>query len=200
MSKATSFKYKNNKKKLTLLDKLSRMKKPPSVKVGFPKSQTFRYPSGISVIQVAIIQEFGAVIEHPGGTPYGYKTEKSAELGKVRFLKKGEGFMEIGVTGPHKIVIPPRPFMETTKNERKKEVLNFQKDALKYLIKNGGSLEKLLGEFGAKYADFIRETITKFSDPPNAPSTIAHKKGVDNPLIDTGTMRQSVTWEINHGY
>jgi len=41
----------------------------------------------------------------------------------------------------------------------------------------------------------LKRTIADFSNPPNAPSTIA-KKGDDNPLEDTGMMRNAVTYAV----
>ena len=59
----------------------------------------------------AAIHQYGGIINHPGGTSYGYKTEKDASEGKISFLKRGEGYVELGVTKPHQIVIPPRPYI-----------------------------------------------------------------------------------------
>lgn len=41
----------------------------------------------------------------------------------------------------------------------------------------------------------LKRTIADFTNPPNAPSTIA-KKGDDNPLEDTGMMRNAVTYSV----
>ena len=48
---------------------------------------------------------------------------------------------------------------------------------------------------GAKAAAIMKRTIRDFDDPPNAPYTIAKKKS-SNPLVDTGLLMQSVTWEL----
>jgi hypothetical protein len=50
---------------------------------------------------------------------------------------------------------------------------------------------------GIQVANILREAITDLRDPPNAPSTILTKKS-SNPLIDTGKMRQAVTWKIKN--
>ncbi len=50
----------------------------------------------------------------------------------------------------------------------------------------------LMGEFIQR---LITQRITNLKTPPNAASTIA-RKGSDNPLIDTGRMRQSIRWEL----
>lgn len=205
-AKGATFEFKNGKSKFTMLDKIAKAGKQPIVKVGFPRSLDVKYQtkgdkqvSGPSVTQVAIWNEYGATIDHPGGTSYGYATKNNAIRGEVRFLKGGKGVEVMGQTAAHTITIPPRPFMETTRKERRTEVRNFQKGALNYLVKNGGTIEDLLSMFAVKYVAWIQETITKFDDPGNADSTIAKKKGSDNPLIDSGLMRSSVTWEIDDG-
>ena len=48
---------------------------------------------------------------------------------------------------------------------------------------------------GAYAADVIQQRIVDLKEPPNSPITIA-LKGSSNPLVDTGHMRQSVTWEV----
>lgn len=50
----------------------------------------------------------------------------------------------------------------------------------------------LMGEFIQR---LVTQMITAVRQPPNAESTIA-RKGSDNPLIDTGRMRQSIRWQL----
>ena len=56
----------------------------------------------------------------------------------------------------------------------------------------GAALSKL----GIMAQGDIQGEITSLSSPPNSPVTIA-LKGSGNPLIDTGAMRQAVTWQID---
>jgi len=58
----------------------------------------------------AAIHQHGGVINHPGGTNYGFRTKADVKAGKVLFLKAGEGFMVLGKTKPHEIEIPSRPW------------------------------------------------------------------------------------------
>jgi phage gpG-like protein len=64
-----------------------------------------------SLAPYAAIHQFGGVIQHPGGTPYGFMSKGKAQAGKIVFLKKNSGFMVIGKTKPHQIVIPARPYL-----------------------------------------------------------------------------------------
>jgi len=54
----------------------------------------------------AAAQHYGAVIDHPGGTPY------IVIDGRAKFLRKdGEYPPGVRFTRPHKIVLDPRPFL-----------------------------------------------------------------------------------------
>lgn len=59
----------------------------------------------------AAIHQFGGVINHPGGTAYGYKTKADAKRHRVLFLKDGTGYKVLGKTRPHDIKIPARPYL-----------------------------------------------------------------------------------------
>lgn len=56
--------------------------------------------------------------------------------------------------------------------------------------------EKVLGMMGEDVKGALQQSITSFETPPLAPSTI-EKKGNGKPLIDTGHMLQSITYEVN---
>ena len=58
--------------------------------------------------------------------------------------------------------------------------------------------EMAAGTLGAVMAGRIQVSITTLREPPNSPATIKAKGGKANPLIDTGFMRQSVTWRVTH--
>lgn len=64
--------------------------------------------NGIEIVsqkKYAAAHQFGATINHPGGTPYGFGKD-----GNIVFKKKGSAKI-IGYTGPHVIEIPARPFI-----------------------------------------------------------------------------------------
>jgi hypothetical protein len=90
---------------------------------------------------------------------------------------------------------PARPFLRTTHDERKYSwARTMQKDFARVidgLISGQGMMESI-GEIAA--AD-IRQSIVRWDDPPNAPRTIA-QKGFDDPLIETGEMRDAVDYEV----
>jgi len=148
---------------------------------------------------IAGANEFGATINHPGGTPYGYKTEGDAKKGKVRFLKKGAGYMVLGETEPHTIEIPERSYIRSTIDENEDKYLN---DIAKKLAGQiiDGNLDKYtaLQLMGQKIEGDIKSKMISLDSPANAPSTI-RKKGSDNPLINKGFLIGAIRYVVIEG-
>lgn len=168
-----------------------KLSKNNAVYVGIPKA-TQPYEDGTQLAVIAAAHEFGADIDHPGGVPYGYGTQKDAEEGKVRFLKKGQGFMVLGETKPHKIKIPERSFLRNPlRGSQKKIALAFRK-TMKMVMKGELTMFQALSQIGAKGASISQEAISAGIDPPNSPETIA-RKGSSTPLVDQGRLRQAIT-------
>lgn len=145
----------------------------------------------LTMASLGAVHEFGADIDHPGGTSYGYATQAAAEKGQVRFLKSGTGFLELGVTQPHKIEIPARPWLNPGVLSASKEILATIEDQ----IGQGKTLDETLEAVGVVASGQVRVYMTELKTPPNAASTIK-KKGSANPLIDSGAMRASVTHQV----
>ena len=148
----------------------------------------------LTMASLGAIHEFGAEINHPGGTSYGYASKAAAERDEVRFLKKGAGYMEIGVTGPHKINIPARPWLEPGVVSATDAVMKTIQDG----VEQGKDMGDILEAVGVVASGAVRVYMTELKTPPNAPSTI-RKKGSANPLIDSGAMRASVTHKVQGG-
>lgn len=152
---------------------------------------------GEEIIKIAAAHEFGATIDHPGGTPFGYETEEDAEAGRVRFLGRGEGFMVIGETQPHIIDIPERSFIRGTIDQKEKDIADKGHKLAEAMFDGKISKRQALEIWGDIVQTLIRNGITSGSLnlEPNAPSTIA-KKGSDTPLVDTGHLLGSIKYEL----
>lgn len=90
--------------------------------------------------------------------------------------------------------IPERSFLRSTMiahNSYKAEIRKIGKGVFKSAKNATVELEKL----GAKAVGDIQKTITDVRIPPNAASTAEIKRS-RNPLIDTGFLRSSVTYEL----
>ena len=91
--------------------------------------------------------------------------------------------------------IPARPFIRGAYGEHKQDLGN-TKDRLVRLVFAGKiDVPRALGLLGEEHKGQIQEYMTALDHPPNAPSTIARKRGSTNPLIDTGQLRRSIDWE-----
>jgi hypothetical protein len=87
--------------------------------------------------------------------------------------------------------VPPRPFMRDTVITRKPKWLKIVKEVLTESL----DVDRTFRILGDVIADDVSQMITAYAKPENAPSTIA-KKGFNDPLVDTGLMRDSVGWKV----
>lgn len=103
--------------------------------------------------------------------------------------------------------VPERPFFRWAITE--------MEDGIANIIKAGIDPQRMVVDdhladtVGAYAAGQVQESITSLREPPNAPSTVARKRkklggkkgvgGGENPLIDTGFMRDSVGWSVDGG-
>ncbi len=126
------------------------------------------HKGGISNAALGALLHFGGDINHPGGTGFGSKS-----------------------TGPHVIKIPPRPWLDVGVATGEREYAKIIKES----AAKGKNLSFALEKVGVVAAGKVKEYMIELKTPPNAPSTI-RKKGVDNPLIETGQLMQSVTSEV----
>lgn len=87
--------------------------------------------------------------------------------------------------------IPARPWLIPGVQSATQDIIDVIADGLE----GGLTPDQTLDQIGAVAAGATQQYITDLQTPPNAPSTI-EKKGSSNPLIDTGSMRASVTWKV----
>ena len=130
----------------SLADKL----KKGEVAVGVPASSGSY--DGISVVEVAAINEFGTAR------------------------------------------IPERSFLRVPLNQSRDKLGKALEHAAKSMI-DGKSDFTAMSQVGAMGAAICQEAISNGIAPANKPSTI-QKKGSSTPLIDTGNLRQSITYVV----
>lgn len=97
---------------------------------------------------------------------------------------------EFGKKGPPKI--PARPFMSTSFDEGKQEIIVMGEKVYKAVTLGRIKTKQAMGILGELGTKLIKKKITDLRTPGNADLTIK-LKGSSNPLIDTGQMRASVT-------
>ena len=98
-------------------------------------------------------------------------------------------YNELGSSGT-----PARPFMKQS-FENHEDQLRAACATVEKKIQGGATAEEALETLGVFCKGLVQQEIVDGGFAPNAPSTIA-RKGSDQPLIDTGTMRQSVNYVI----
>lgn len=86
--------------------------------------------------------------------------------------------------------IPARPWLDVG-------VKSGTQDYLEVIENHSDDIDNALEIIGQIAVGKVQQYMTDLQDPPNAPNTIA-KKGSSNPLIDTGALRQSVTYSITN--
>lgn len=170
--------------------------------------------SGEELVVIATANEFGATIRHPGRQPFIIVDDKFTAKGRARqsrgqrsarvpleggkvlvFLKKGKKGM--GVTKPHTIIILARSFIRSTV-DMNREFYGVMAERLWNAIVDGQQGPKeALSLIGLRIQADIQRTIQTLKEPPNAPETI-RRKGSDNPLVDTGTLVQSIRYAVKN--
>lgn len=90
--------------------------------------------------------------------------------------------------------IPARPFLSQAFENGQNELNDFISDALSRVSKSG-KVGQFLQLLGVKLVDMVATEIEEGDFAPNSPATIA-RKGSAHPLIDTGTLKDSVGFEI----
>lgn len=163
-----------------------------------------RYPSttpgeaGIPVAAIARQNEYGATIQHPGGTKY----IEDAIVGKganQRYV--GTRFVSNDFAGEHKttaahtIDIPARPFMRLAWSNFLGRQAALQRKMAKELLSGNKSATELLKDVGQLMEGLIAKAIKNGSWTPNAASTI-RKKGFNKPLIHDSIMLQTVSSQV----
>lgn len=149
-----------------------------------------------TLLIIAAANEYGATIHHPGGTAYGFKTSKDAKAGKTRFLKGGKGFKVVGKTDPHIITIPARSYIRSTVDTNREQYDKKLNELLGRVVDGNLTSFDALEQLGMLVESDIKRKMTTLRTPPNAASTIRKKKS-DNPLIDTGHLRNSIRYVVS---
>ena len=94
--------------------------------------------------------------------------------------------------------IPARPFITIAMFKNRRQIRAALRKIAKAQVADGTPVSRSLPKLGAYGAGMIQDQIAANTPPPNAPSTI-RQKGSSRTLIDTGRMRQSVTWALIAG-
>ena len=153
----------------------------------------------IDNIGLAVVHEFGANINHPGGTPYtvfgGGGRSGGMVGGAAIFLRKGDP-RAIGVTRPHQIRIPERSFLRSAFDQNRRVYERMLEQGTGRVIDGTDKPARVVGLIGEKHVADVVNGINAGIAPPNAPSTIA-RKGASKPLIHTGQLKMAIKVKVS---
>ena len=97
---------------------------------------------------------------------------------------------EFGTSGT-----PERPFFRNAMADNRGVYRAFMTSEARKVIAGDQSMRRTLDRLGLLAQGHIQASIVELDSPPNSPATI-RAKGSSNPLIDTGEMRQAVTFVV----
>jgi hypothetical protein len=90
---------------------------------------------------------------------------------------------------------PARPFLRVTIRENRHLFKRMVKRLYGLIIKGKMRHDQAQKILGAKAAALVQKKIVQLQSPPNAPRTV-ELKGSTNPLVDTGELKNSISWEV----
>lgn len=94
--------------------------------------------------------------------------------------------------------IPERSFLRAGLRASFFAITRLNVDSLRAVANNTMSVDTALARTGAVAAGGVQKYIPEGDFVPNAPSTVK-AKGSSKPLIDTGHLRQSITYVVEEG-
>lgn len=122
---------------------------------------------------------------------------------KAKAAKKDGGGLSVAeVAAVHEFGlgrVPRRSMIGGWYFQNRKQILRDLELGLRAVV-SGVPEDRVLGVLGVKYQAQIQERIADGIDPPLAASTLKRKgENKATPLIDTGQLRSSVTYEVTRG-
>ena len=91
--------------------------------------------------------------------------------------------------------VPERSFLRSTMNANRAKYVKGLERAAQHIVEGTLDADRALGLVGLEVVKDVQTTITTLRDPPNAQATV-ERKGSSNPLIDTGRLRQSISFDV----
>lgn len=135
---------------------------------------------GSDVLMIAHVHEFGARV------PKQFKTTHVQEpLGSTRDRDESAKWF----------IIPERSYLRAWFDQNAATLQDIMERLLGQVIDGKITGHAALETIGGYVVTHVQAYMIDLKDPPNAPSTIRRKES-SNPLIDTGQLKDSVTWRV----
>ncbi|EMX0849892.1 hypothetical protein AAF302_001116 [Pluralibacter gergoviae] len=94
--------------------------------------------------------------------------------------------------------IPERSFLRVPIRQNQDNLRKAFATLAKKVASGELSSFQMLSQIGARAVGYCQEAISEGIAPANAPSTV-ERKGSSTPLIDTGALRQAITYVVDNG-
>lgn len=166
----------NDSKLQAIIDKLEQIKRL-SVVVGVPMAKN-AVRGETNNATIAAVHEFGAVVTV---TP---KMRSFLHYAGIHLKKETE-----------QINIPERSFLRSTMAENKDVAVSSLAQGINDALFGNSDVKTPFETLGRNMAGMVQRKIQSGLSPPLSTATIA-RKGSSKPLIDTGNLLQSITWEV----
>ncbi|WP_198589129.1 hypothetical protein [Mycobacteroides abscessus] len=119
------------------------------------------------------------------------------------FRPKGKDILAVSEGGNLKVMfilkksvtIPERSFVRSAYDDKNKEWLKFFESQLEKALESKITVKTMFERLGAKIQGDIQQQLKDVRSPANSPIT-EENKGSSNPLIDTGGLRQRITYKV----
>lgn len=136
----------------------------------------------------------------------GLKEKHSVDIGVFKDAKAPDG-MQVAEYGAYNefgsLTVPNRPpkrsFIRMPLEAKQGEIARYAEGRARKHVEEG-DIKAIFEDIGIAGQAKIQEAFDTAgwgAWPPNADSTIARKRGGDEPLIDSGLLRKSVTYEVD---
>jgi len=114
----------------------------------------------------------------------------------AKIPKRQARFEDLDGENPEKwVIIPERSYLRAWFDENVDVLQATMERLIGQVVEGKISGRAALETIGGYVVTHVQAYMVDLKTPPNAPSTIA-RKGSSNPLIDTGQLKDAITWRV----
>ena len=114
----------------------------------------------------------------------------------AKIPKRQARFEDLDGENPEKwVIIPERSYLRAWFDENVDALQATMERLIGQVVEGKISGRTALETIGGYVVTHVQAYMVDLKTPPNAPSTIA-RKGSSNPLIDTGQLKDAITWRV----
>jgi len=114
----------------------------------------------------------------------------------AKIPKRQARFEDLDDENPEKwVIIPERSYLRAWFDENVDVLQATMERLIGQVVEGKISGRAALETIGGYVVTHVQAYMVDLKTPPNAPSTI-RRKGSSNPLIDTGQLKNSITWQV----